>query len=188
MVVQRQVLARIGRLIPLAPVPPNAVDLRSGRVGKLKQMLHEVGPIRVAAMLHINCKGYVEVDYEAATAGDGSEVGGGEGGHGVRGRLERRRGFGIYALGRIRTVGCRRRGGGFPFARGAGGGRVVARGGRCDRRTKGGRWASSRAGLPAARSRCPGRRRRTRLGRLRACALDKAKGIAAATAPCPAAR
>ena len=78
MVVQRQVFARIGRLIPLAPVPPNAVDLRPRRVGKLEQMLHEVGPGRIAAMLHINRKGHVEIDYEAATAGDGSEVGGGE--------------------------------------------------------------------------------------------------------------
>ena len=82
MVVQRQGLARIGRLISLAPVPPNAVDLRSGRVGKLEQMLHEVGPIRVAAMLHIDSKGHVEIDYETATASDGGEVGGGEGGHG----------------------------------------------------------------------------------------------------------
>ncbi|MDE0332952.1 MAG: hypothetical protein OXL41_13925, partial [Nitrospinae bacterium] len=67
---------------PLAPVPPNAVDLRSGRVGKLEQMLHEVGPIWVAAMLHINRKGHVEIDYEATAAGDGGEVGRGERGHG----------------------------------------------------------------------------------------------------------
>ena len=76
MVVQRQVLARLGRLIPLAPVPPNAVDLRLGRVGKLEQMLHEIGPIRVAAMLHIDRKGHIEIDYETATTGDGGEVGG----------------------------------------------------------------------------------------------------------------
>ena len=74
MVVPRQVFARIGRLIPLAPVPPNAVDLRSGHVGKLEQMLHEVGPIRVAAMLHVNRKGHVAIDYEATAASDGGEV------------------------------------------------------------------------------------------------------------------
>ena len=132
MVVQRQVLAWIGRLIPLAPIPPHAVDLRPGRVGKLEQMLHEVGPIRVAAMLHINRKGHIEIDYEAAATSDGGEVGGGEGGHRrmlFTGRLERRRGFGIYALGRVRTVGCRRCGGGFPFVRGAGEGRAAVHGG-----------------------------------------------------------